>query len=172
MIFSADFSAMRFVIPWLLLKLLSSFVSGNSLSNGLGDHLGWVPWDQAPQLAFNEGKPLMVVLHKSWCPACKSLKAWFAASDVIADLSQGFVMVNADEKQAPSLDPKFNVDGSYVPRIFFLSASGDLMPDVVNIHGNPNYKYFYFDEESVIEAMKTVLTRLGADKIVADKEEL
>ena len=76
-------------------------------SNGLGDHFDWTSWDLAPEKAFEAGRPLMVILHKSWCPACKKLKEWFGRSEAISGLSKAFVMVNADEKGRAYLHSDF-----------------------------------------------------------------
>jgi len=73
-----------------------------------------------------------VIIHKTSCPACKSLKPKFSGSDEIATLSKEFVMVNANNGADPSSDAGFSPDGSYVPRILFLNPAGELFVDVIN----------------------------------------
>ena len=73
-----------------------------------------------------------VIIHKTSCPACKSLKPKFSSSDEISKLSNNFVMVNANNGEDPSSDPKLSPDGSYVPRILFLNPEGELLSDVIN----------------------------------------
>lgn len=60
--------------------------------------------------AKEQNKPLMIVIHKSWCGACKSLKPKFAESKEIAKLSQHFVMVNTQDDEEPT-DPQYKPDG-------------------------------------------------------------
>ena len=56
----------------------------------------------------------------------------------------------------------------YVPRIFFLSPStGDVMSDIYNEKGSPQYKYFYHAPDQIVSAMNKVL---GDQKL--NKEEL
>ena len=95
-----------------------------------------------------------MIIHKTSCPACKSLKPKFAASKEISDLSRKFVMVNANNGEAPSNDLRLSPDGSYVPRILFLNPRGELLSDVINEGGNPNYKYYHYEAESIVTSMK------------------
>ena len=45
----------------------------------------------------------------------------------------------------------------YIPRIFFLDSAGQVLSEIENTQGNPKYKYFYHNAESVIASMKKVL---------------
>jgi hypothetical protein len=59
--------------------------------------------------------------------------------------------------EAMPTDMAFYPDGSYVPRIFFLSADGVVRHDVINIDGDKRFKYFYGTEDHLIKSMETSL---------------
>ena len=63
---------------------LVSEVSSEDLSNGWGPDYAWVDSLEAAQdQAIQEWKPIMLIIHKSWCGACKSLKSLFAKDNEV-----------------------------------------------------------------------------------------
>ena len=71
------------------------------------------------------------------------------------ELSEDFVMVNLGDDQEPS-DPKYKPDGGYIPRILFFQPDGSFLPEITNTDGNPKYKYYHYDPQSVLESMDQV----------------
>lgn len=138
---------------------------GAGLGNGFGNHVSWLPTlDAGVDAAQAENKPLMVIVHKSWCGACKALAPKFAGSDAIAELSDDFVMVNLVDDDEPS-DASYKPDGGYIPRILFVDpATGAVDASIINEEGNPQYKYFYTSAEQVESAMKAALAKLAGEK--------
>ncbi len=62
-----------------------------------------------------ESKPLILIVHKAFCGACRVLIPKLKTSDDMKRLSENFVMVNAYNGQEP--DAKlYAPDGAYVPR--------------------------------------------------------
>jgi len=99
-----------------LLPFLLTLVYCDDLSNGWGSDFSWVQSLEVAQAqALSEQKPLMLIIHKSWCGACKKLKALFSTDQEILDFSENFVMVNLGDDDEPS-DPLFKPDGGYIPR--------------------------------------------------------
>merc|ERR1711963_847860 len=118
------------LVCFVFIGVISS--EGNVLSNGFGDEIEWKPWSEALDLAKKTEKPILVLLHKTSCPACKSFKTVFAKSKEILELSSKFIMVNAKFGQDPSNEPKLAIDGKYVPRIIFMNSQGDVLEEVIN----------------------------------------
>jgi len=130
-------------------------------SNGFGDQVNWVDYSSA---LSDSSRPTMIILHKSWCAACKNLKPKLAENLDFEELSRKFSMVNAGEDNELHNNVDLSVDGSYIPRIFFLDPQGQVLDQVYNSKGNPSYKYFYFNVETVLSSMGQVLEEFSEVK--------
>jgi len=160
----------------LLLSPLSSTLTSEvtDVSNGWGEEYSWHPsLEAALTVAEEESRPIMLIIHKSWCGACKSLKATFSVDDEAIDLAQDFVMVNLGDGDAPD-DQKFKIDGSYVPRIYFLKSDGTVLPDFYNKQGNPKFRYYYHSMDNLVDVMWEVLEESKTRKWdqTSNREEL
>ena len=40
---------------------------------GYGDDIDWIPWETAIETALEVDKPIFLLIHKTWCHACKGL---------------------------------------------------------------------------------------------------
>eukprot|EP00164_Ancoracysta_twista_P002472 GFYU01003282.1.p2 GENE.GFYU01003282.1~~GFYU01003282.1.p2 ORF type:complete len:168 (+),score=63.13 GFYU01003282.1:32-505(+) len=150
--------SLRFTALVLIALAVVSFVHA-------GEPRGWGPdidWhndlDAAKAAAVSEGKPIMVLIFKTWCGACKRLKPVFANSKAIADAAKKFVMVNLQDDEEPTDAGTFAPDGAYIPRIIFLDSQGKAQHSIINEGGNPSYKYFYSGEKDVVASMNKALT--------------
>ncbi|XP_075984795.1 thioredoxin domain-containing protein 12-like [Anticarsia gemmatalis] len=127
--------------------------------NGFGNNYVWAgSLESGLQLASNHRKPLMVIIHKSWCHACKNLKPKFANSSEIQMLSKHFVMVNLVDEEEPT-SSIFAPDGTYIPRILFISPKGLVDTEIYNEQGSSQHKYFYSQPEQIARSMKKVLEK-------------
>uniref|UniRef100_A0A7S0VUY9 Thioredoxin domain-containing protein n=1 Tax=Hemiselmis tepida TaxID=464990 RepID=A0A7S0VUY9_9CRYP len=132
-------------------------VSGSVGGRGFGDTINWVSFSEGIAEAEATQKPAMVVIHKSWCGACKALGPKVAGNSEIAELAKDFVMINVHDDEEANTTEKFKPDGGYIPRvIFFDGLHGEVLLDNINKGGNPSYKYFHTGAESIVASMKEV----------------
>ncbi|KAJ8040226.1 Thioredoxin domain-containing protein 12 [Holothuria leucospilota] len=136
--------SIQFLLLLLSITLTISRVSSENRGRGFGGNIDWKTLDDGLALAKESNKPLMLIIHKSWCGACKALKPKFASSLAIETMSNEFVMVNVEDDEEPT-DRQFTPDGGYIPRILFLSPDGKVQTELKNKLGNPKYHYYYSD---------------------------
>ncbi|XP_073239584.1 uncharacterized protein [Porites lutea] len=161
----------------LVLSNLALFVlcePEEPLDRGWGEKIEWKTLQDGLEEAKKSNKPLMLLIHKTWCGACKALKPAFAESQEIADFSKNFVMVNLEDEEEPK-DEKYRPDGRYIPRILFLSHDGEVMKNVYNKNGkHKDTKYYYGKTSEIVDSMKSFLKIDGGDfsKEVEDEPEI
>jgi len=147
-----------------------SIVTGEDLARGWNNNIDWLNFDDGLKASKAEQKPMMLLIHKSWCGACKKLKPKFAEDKQIEELSKNFIMVNTLDEEEPT-EKQYSPDGGYIPRILFLDSEGKVDTSIVNKFGNPNYRYFYPVPTAIIDSMKTAVAkfssapRRGADEL-------
>jgi protein-disulfide reductase (glutathione) len=91
-----------------------------SPSGGSGDaHATWgasIAWRSLAEgkaEALATGKPLMLLVWKTWCGACKSLRPRFAGSAAIAAAASDVVMVNlVDDEEPTGNDALYKPEGA------------------------------------------------------------
>lgn len=136
------------------------------LSHGFGDDIAWVKWEDAIETAMEQDKPIFLLIHKSWCHACKALKKTFQQSNAkkaFKMLSEYFVMVNTEDDDEP-YEEEYRPDGKYIPRLLFLEKNGDLLPDIKNKKAEyKTYAYYYSSVADVLISMKDVLELHGVE---------
>jgi len=150
-----------FILTICVLAFAESEEDSNAdLSNGLGDHIEWHKLEEGFALSKSERKPLMLIIHKSWCGACKSLKPKFRESKEVSEKSSAFVMVNTMDEDEPVGDV-YTPDGGYIPRILFFDPDGKFLPNVINEGGNDQYKYYYFNDIAIVKSMERVISKFS-----------
>lgn len=127
-------------------------------SNGYGDAIAWRGLSEGFTEAAAQGKPIMLLVHASWCPRCKALQPTFS-EQALVDLSADFVMINVDQDREPD-SLQHSPDGQYIPRVVFFDASGKLDPELVNPK-RTRYKYFYTPHDDLVGTMRRALERHG-----------
>ena len=118
--------------------------------------LAWRTLGDAKADAKRDGRPIMLVVHTTWCPRCKELSKQLEDAELTA-LSERFAVVNLDQDHAPeAMD--FASTGTYVPRVLFLDAEGRIDESIVNDR-SPRYPYFYTSASDVLASMRSALAK-------------
>jgi protein-disulfide reductase (glutathione) len=125
-------------------------------AHGYGDQIAWRGLDEGLAEARSLGRPLMLVIHASWCPRCRELKPRFS-DPALVDASERFVMVNLDQDEHPQ-SLRYGPDGQYVPRVLFLDAQGRVDATLSNA-SRSKYKYFYMPQDDLVGVMQQALAR-------------
>ena len=122
------------------------------------DGVKWRTYEDGLAEAKKSKKPVMLIFYTEWCPHCSNYSKVFHDPKVVAK-SKDFVMIRLDGDKNKDLSKQYAVDGSYIPRTYFLSSAGTLDP---NIHApRDQFKYFYDERnpESVLTAMNAAMKK-------------
>ena len=120
--------------------------------------IDWISYDAAIARARTEHKPIVLVMHADWCPHCHNYAHVFEDPRIV-EQSRHMLMVLLDVDESPQVANRFQIDGGYVPRTYFVGADGNAMADI-DAH-RPQFRYF-FDERnptSLLGGMQAALAR-------------
>ncbi|XP_063621700.1 thioredoxin domain-containing protein 12-like isoform X1 [Cydia splendana] len=132
--------------------------------NGFGNNYIWASsLESGIELSSRHKKPMMIIIHKSYCTACKNLKPKFANCPEIQSLSRKFVMVNLIDDEEPE-STVYAPDGTYIPRILFTSPTGKIDKEIYNEDGSSQHKFFYSRPEQIAKSMRKVLEKYNLEK--------
>jgi thiol-disulfide isomerase/thioredoxin len=136
---------------------LASLASGEGWNDA---QIAWQPYDAGLAKAKAEGKPVCLVFFTTWCPHCKNYSQVFEDPRVV-ERARDFVMIRLNGDQVKEISAKYQPDGAYVPRTYFLSRDGVMDTE---IHApRPRFQYFYDEHEpgSLLAGMKAALAKYG-----------
>ena len=129
-------------------------------AQGWGDHIAWRHLEEGLAEARASHRPLMLVVHASWCNQCKKLKPAFQDRE-LSELTRHFVMVNADQDEVPTA-MQYAPDGAYLPRIVFVAPeTGEVDTSLVNTR-RAQQRYFYTPRDDLVGTMRKALAAHGA----------
>jgi thiol:disulfide interchange protein len=121
--------------------------------------IAWQTYADGMRLAKEQHRPVCLVFSTTWCPHCKNYSHVFEDPRVVAE-ARDFVMIHLDSDVDEAVSSKYSLDGSYIPRTFFLSPDGTVDP---SIHApRPRSMYFYDerDPSQLLAAMDTAHHKL------------
>ncbi|MBA4174909.1 MAG: hypothetical protein C0511_20220 [Hyphomicrobium sp.] len=100
--------------------------------------IAWRDMQTGVPEAIKTGKPVLMVMHATWCTACRRYREVFKDERVIAQ-SKKFVMILVDVQTYPDVNGAFAPDGTYVPRTLFVDSDGEV--DTVLVGSDPQYPH-------------------------------
>jgi thiol-disulfide isomerase/thioredoxin len=149
---------------WLMLVPLAALLVFGAADTAVagGDwndqEIKWRTYDDGLAEAKKSKKPVMLIFFTEWCPHCKNYSGVFHDPKVVAK-SKDFVMIRLDADKNKELSEKYAVDGSYIPRTYFLASNGTLS----DIHApREQFKYFYDEHNpaSILAGMEAAQKQL------------
>lgn len=145
---------------------LATTLGGASAAQAGGDWndagIAWQSYDAGLAMAKESKKPIALIFYTDWCPHCTSYSGLFKDPRLV-EKSKEFVMIRVERDSNQELSARYAPDGQYIPRTFFLSSGGKLLPEVQE--QRPSYKYFYDTSapDSVLRSMDEVLEKSKPD---------
>ncbi len=124
--------------------------------------IAWRSYADGIAEATKAHKPIVLLFFTTWCPHCKRYSHVFSDPGIV-ELAKSFVMIRVDKDRSKALSDTYSIDGTYVPRVFFLGADAKLDPTIQS--ASPKFHYFYdeLDPQPTREAMQKALTRFAGD---------
>lgn len=143
------------LIPLTLLLAFGVAGTAHAAGDWNDQQIKWRSYDEGLAEAKKSKKPVMLIFFTEWCPHCKNYSGVFHDPKVVKK-SKDFVMIRLDADKNKELSQKYAVDGSYIPRTYFLASNGTLS----DIHApREQFKYFYDERnaDSILAGMDAAL---------------
>jgi hypothetical protein len=120
--------------------------------------IAWRSFDAGLAEARRTRKPLLLVLHAEWCSHCRIYSRVFSDPRVVAKARE-LVMVRVDVDRSPAVAARFALDGTYVPRSYFLTPDGAVLAEIDA--KRPRYRYFFDENDpaSILAGMDAATSR-------------
>ena len=127
-----------FAAALLLLVPATAFAAADHADLFNGAEINWRDSKTGIYEASKTGKPVIMVLHATWCSACKRYRAVFKDPGIVA-ASKDFIMILVDADKEKEINGAFSPDGTYVPRTLFIDSEGNVSEKFTG--GDPKYPH-------------------------------
>ena len=128
---------LRAALLWLA---LAGAAFAGAIPAGFNDEgIEWLALDEGLARARADGKPVLLVVHATWCPRCREYRAQFFDERVTAH-GGDVVFVLVDQDREPRAASRYAPDGNYIPRTMVLAPGGGIVKKI-NAHRD-DYRYF------------------------------
>lgn len=121
-------------------------------------HVEWFDYEDGLAEQKKTGKPMLVVVHATWCPFCNRYKKQFYDPRVV-DLAKSFVMVMMDRDLEKAETAKLGPGLNYIPRTLFFGPAGSLRPEIKGANAEFPHWLNHDSPEELVAAMKAALAR-------------
>jgi thiol-disulfide isomerase/thioredoxin len=139
--------------------------SGAPLADAPSDwnvrEVAWMPYEAGLAAGKAQHKPIVLVFYTDWCPHCHNYSRLFHDPELVR-LSQEFVMIRVERDGHREISGRYDIDGEYIPRTFFLTPTGSVLTELTS--DNDDFRYFLdeHDPTELIALMQRALERQGA----------
>jgi thiol:disulfide interchange protein len=128
-----------------------------------GGGVAWLPYVEGLAAAKARNQPIVLVFYTDWCPHCHNYSRLFHDPEV-ARLSSRFVMIRVEGDGHRELSARYDIDGEYIPRTFFLTPSGAVLTELTS--DNEDFLYFLdeHDPTELVMLMQLALERAAGSR--------
>ena len=162
----------RFLTLLLVIALL--FAPGAAVARSAdhadafnGAEINWRDTKSGIYEASKTGRPVIMVLHATWCSACKRYRSVFKDPAIVA-AAKDFVMILVDADKEKEINGAFSSDGTYVPRTLFIDPEGNVSETFVG--RDPKYPHTIdSDHPAELLALMNKARALGFGRAPADR---
>jgi thiol:disulfide interchange protein len=125
--------------------------------------VAWLPYDEGLAAGKARNLPIVLVFYTDWCPHCHNYSRLFHDPEV-ARLSSRFVMIRVERDGHRELSARYDIDGDYIPRTFFLTPSGAVLTELTS--DNEDFLYFLdeHDPTELVTLMQLALERATSSR--------
>ena len=122
------------------------------------DAIEWLDFEDGAAQQKKTGKPMLVVIHTTWCPFCKKYSRQFYDPRVV-ERAKSFVMVMMDRDLEKAETAKLGPGLNYMPRTLFFAPDGTMRPEIKG--ANPEFPHWlnHDSPDELFAAMTAALSK-------------